>query len=46
MDNKFYNEQKEKYANLKKAVSGKESNNEDTTSELVWLNQKVEELQD
>lgn len=47
MDNKFYNEQKEKYANLKKgAVSGKESSNEDATGQLIWLNQKVEELQD
>ena len=49
MDNKFYNEQKEKYSNKKGAVSTVLSggaSDEGVMQENVWLNQKIEELQD
>ncbi len=45
MDNKFYNEQKEKYSNKKGGVSNIQSggpSDEGLIQENAWLNQKIE----
>lgn len=48
MDNKFCNEQKEKYAGKKVQGSQGDTGAADPalTQENAWLNQKIEELQD
>lgn len=46
MDNKFYNEQREKYANKgKNAPESSGGNNEELLKENKWLNERMEELQ-
>ncbi len=48
MDNKFCNEQKEKYANKKGGQSNVDSGPADSNmaQENAWMNRKIEELQD
>ena len=48
MDNKFCNEQKEKYANKKGSHNVVQTGHSDQglIQENAWLNQKIEELQD